>query len=304
MRERLRSIVVLVMILTPACSGDDGARTTPPVAIDAAELETISSHVSGVVLGHGDAWARADVDAILAFWDDETIHEDTGFNQLLTGEALFAMPDGFDADYPDFRWDHVDLFVSRDAAIDVTAGWGVTLKGIEFTEAEAMGEIDRIEVDADGTIGRWTIFYDLATWEVWRSPPFRLEDALRVIGSYEEAWESGDVEAVRSLYASDAERRDTLLGTGGSVDDAARFAAAFFEAYPAASLQPGVAFADSRQTSARPGERVGSVFEIGLGPDESCSLRMAVLFELDGDAITAEEVFWDPDSLVECGWAE
>jgi len=155
-------------------------------------------------------------------------------------------------------------------------------------------------VEQDGTLGRWTLFYGLETYEAWNANRTRMDAAESLLEQYRAAWESGDPARMRALYANGAVRVDTLFDVEhATAEEIARYAAEFAGAHPGIAIAPAEAFGDNRRAITNP-ERVGSSFTI---VDGSCTVRMAVILTADAGLITDEEVFWDPDTLLECGWA-
>jgi hypothetical protein len=277
-----------------------------PAPMDAGELEEIALRLLEVLDGHAAAWKSGDPDAVRGYWGDGTIHEDTGFGVLLAGDELLEMPESFFREFPDFDWEVTEAFISADVVLDVSEAWGVGLRGVEFSPDDPMLEIDRTEIEEDGTIGRWTLYYGLNTWESWGGNPSRMEAARALIEAYRAAWETGDPTVVAALYSDDAVRTDGLFGLDASGPaEIADFAARFAEANPGAAFTAGVGFSDTRRT-ARDREQVGSTFEIEVPTvgGESCTVRMAVILTADGGSIVAEEVFWEPESLLACGWSD
>jgi hypothetical protein len=299
-----KSIIVLTVAFAVAAGGCDAA-TEPRAPIDAADLRAEASLLSDVLVGHVDAWMDHDTDAIRAYWDDETVHEDTGFLVEISGPELFGMPDGLLEDTPDFEWRVDRVFVSDGVALEVTRAWGIELRGRAFVEDDPLWEIDRIEVDPDRTLGRWTLFYDLGAYRDWNALDSRLEDAESIIDAYAHAWGTGDSTSIEALYAADARRVDTLFGVDLEGVDALTAHAEQFSSWLSDDVfTVTLIFSDSRLGFRDP-ERVGAVFtlESADADGSACDIGMAVILSSTDGAIIHDEVFWDADTLVECGWA-
>jgi hypothetical protein len=268
-------------------------------------LVELTDRLLAVLDGHMQAWEDQDVEAILAYWGNETVHEDAGFGVELSGAELTEMPAGFFVTFPGFGWKVTDVFVANDVVLDISDGWGVSLRGQDFTEDQPMIEVDRTEVTDDGTLGRWTRYYGLATYELWNANRTRMEAAYSLIEAYRAAWTSPDPSTLASIYAPDATRTDSLFGqTQTGADEIAGFAAAFAAANPGAELRTGLGFSDNRRAVTNP-ERIGSVFTIDLvdAAGDPCTVRMAVILAVAEGMIFHEEVFWNADSLIACDWA-
>lgn len=315
--RNLATFTLALLLVVPACADDGSTATTssaPPTSstapviesapvrppIDAVTLQAEADRLTRVVDGHIAAWQAQDADLIRSFWGPDTIHEDTGFGVLLSGDELFAMPDGFFLNIPDFAWEITEILVSTGVALEVSNGWNVQLKAYAFTQEVPLHEIDRYEVDATGTLGRWTLLYGLDTYELWQASPSRMAVAYDLLDAYAAAWQSGDQDQIAALYAPDAVRLDSVFGlelTG--VGEIQAHAADFVAWYPNSSLTQRMGFSSNR-LSARQPERIGSLFDIDV---DDCTVTTAsILTVLDG-LIVNDEVFWDATSLVDCGWA-
>ncbi len=295
----------MLAVVLAIAAGGCGSTAEPRAPIDAGDLRADVDLLGGTVTGHVAAWMEQDPDAIRSYWDDDTVHEDTGFLLELSGPDLLSMPDWFFDDAPDFKWEVDQVFVADGVALEVTRAWGIELRGFDFVEDEPLWEIDRIEVDPDGTLGRWTLFYDLDTYREWSALDSRIDDAESLIRAYADAWGSGDSAEVGALYAADAHRVDSLFGVDLAGIDAIEAHAARFSSWVSdAGFSPHLIFSDSRLGFRDP-ERIGAVFTLGGvdGEGSECDIDMAVVLSSTDGTIVHDEVFWDADSLLACGWA-
>lgn len=299
------SRLILLLVVFAAAAGGCGSSAEPRDPIDAGDLRAEAALLAETVTGHVAAWMKHDPEEIRSYWDAETVHEDTGFLVELTGPQLFTMPDGFFDGYPDFQWTVDQVFVADGVALAATSAWAIDLRDFSFSEAVPLREIDRIEVDPDGTLGRWTLFYDLDAYREWHALDSRLDEAESLVRSYADAWGSGDPKQVIALYAPDARRVDSLFGVDLEGADAIEAHAERFSSwYPDAALTDRLIFSDTRLGFEEP-ERIGAVLTMhGAGADGSdCAVDMAVILSSSEGSIVHEEVFWDADSLLACGWA-
>lgn len=295
----------MLAVVVAVAIGGCGSTAEPRDPIDAGELQAEAALVSGTVTGHVAAWTDHDPDAIRSYWDDETVHEDTGFLVEISAPDLYAMPDGFFDAYPDFQWEVDQVFVASDVALAVTRGWDIELRGLNFVEDDPLWEFDRIEVDPHGRLGRWTLFYGLTTYRAWSALDSRLDDAESLVRAYAEAWGSGDSASVAALYTADARRVDSLFGVELEGVDAIETHAEQFSSWLSdAALTARFIFSDTRLGFRDP-ERIGAVFTLrGVDADGSaCDIDMAVILSSTEGKVIHDEVFWDADSLLACGWA-
>lgn len=283
----------------PASAATTPVTTTMAPLVAAADVEEMAAFLRAVVEAHAAAWMSGDPSSVLALYDGDTVHDDSLFGVLLQGEELFAMPRSFFADFPGYGVRVVDVFVRPGVALEFSEGYGVTLRGIAFTEDEPMREVDRIEVGDDGLLGRWSLLYGLDMWEIWGAPGFRMDAATEVLAAHAAAWAAPDPAAFAALYSSNAERVDDLVGLSGTGSGVIHDLAVRL-----AGLTGDVAqtwsFADSR-TAAAEVEIVGAVYRVTTSA--GCGVRFATLLTVSGGVIEHEEIFWDPDALLACGWA-
>jgi hypothetical protein len=304
LRVRSAALVLALVVVAGGCGG--GASPDPtPEPVSALAVSEMATQMTTVLSEHASAWTARDPDAVRAFWDARTIHEDTGFGVELSGSELFAMPDGFFIEYPLFAWEIDEILIADGVALDVSRGWGVELRGQAFTREFPLWEVDRTEIDAAGKIGRWTLYYGLETYALWRANETRMTSARELLARYAAAWGSGSPDEVGAIYVPDAGRVDSLFGRDqGGRGEIEAWAKDFFRRYPTVTLTPGIAFGDNLRAMKDP-ERVGSLFtmlvEDGVGG--TCSLTMAVILAAREGRIIAEEVFWSPVDIVTCGWA-
>jgi len=298
---------------TPAQVGDVDPGTDPPTAgtaslpvrdpIDLESLVRIVDHLEGTLVGFATAWTAHDSEGVLSSFGDHTIHEDTGFGLLITGADLDAFGEFEESDHT--VWSMNEVFVADGVALDVSEAWDLDLSGHRFTADDPLYEIDRTEVLPDGTIGRWTLFYSLETYAAWHAPESRIAAARDVVDGYRRAWQSRDASRVEALYTDDAVRVDSLFGrVAAGSDEIGAEASVLFDRSRGTSFVPGVVFADNRRSLLSP-ERVGATMDVAVESldGETCTVRMAVILTVLDGLITHEEVFWNADSLIACGWA-
>jgi len=141
-----------------------------------------------------------------------------------------------------------------------------------------------------------TIFYDLADLQMFaegQDLPATVDGSFHQ--AYADAWTSGDVSTVLSLYAPNAIRHDGLVGIEATGPEAiAAEVERWFKLVPGATWAIQVPFAETY------GEHAGAVFSVD---HDGCPVEIGIVFDLDdADLITRELVHYDPASLRACGW--
>jgi ketosteroid isomerase-like protein len=319
--ERVLGAVCVLCLLLAACGDGVSASTTATtttttttaaatttavpqrVPIAAADLEALVGRLTPIVQAHAAAWDARDVEGILALYTPETVFEDTGFGDLVSGEELRGFLRGVFISAPLMRFRLTDLFVGREGAVAVDDWYGLTLRSHQFTEDDPVVEADRFDI-SEGKIDHWTLYYSLATYQTWGGLDSRMADATTLLEGYAAAWSSGSPEQVADLYAPDAVRQDTLFDdTEQGPEAIAAFAADFFAWYPGVTWVQTLGFSDSRNAVNDP-EQVGAVFDATVPTaDGMCPVRIAVILTASHGKILGERLYYDPETVTTCSWA-
>jgi hypothetical protein len=149
----------------------------------------------------------------------------------------------------------------------------------------------------EGKISYWRAFVS-SDFFTSRDMPFD----PTILNNYSIAWSSGDAQTVAALYNTDAVREDTLFGENQQGSAAVKeFATDFFNKYPDISLE-------LIQPIGENGEPItlGGVYAMHVTDQNGkpCDIQALIVLEPDNEKITKETVFYQPDSLIACGWAQ
>jgi ketosteroid isomerase-like protein len=126
-----------------------------------------------------------------------------------------------------------------------------------------------------------------------------------MLNYYASAWSSMDFEAVANMYAKDALRQDTLFSESQEESKAIKaFAESFFTWYPGAQWTPLVMFGE-KGFHDKP-QAIGSSYAIEVTDPtgEACEVMVVVLLHVFEGEIVQEDLYYDTDSLIQCGWAQ
>lgn len=201
------------------------------------------------------------------------------------------------------QWNSGDLGHSVRATY---LGWGGALTLVEW---ERSGGLSAIHAGIEEGLIADAVVFDQGTW---------LEHGLRssadVIGTYEELyeryadlWSGEDGAEVRDLYHPDAVLEDPLTGRdikgAGKLTDTLGWAASVETMELSSTTVTGprsgpAVFQGPAETGADP-ERAVGLYEVVNA--EGCPGQLAVLWQLTGGRITAEQRFWEVGSFDECG---
>lgn len=268
---------------TPAAQATLGVPpTAAAVTADAAAFDAVAAHFA-------DAWSAGDPETMRGLYTED-VHLSSGSMEWDGIEAMVDLAGGQLEGATGFRVAIVDTYLG--------SGGGLVVDEATYSAGDPL--IDP-ELHVFTTRGE-----RIATWELLIDPTrthdYRFTEVdVALLGGYATAWSSGDPEAVAALYAASATREDDLF-----VDNAvgratiAEAATRLFgrSGSPAARWELLQGFAEpGRSTTA-------GLFAIkGSGPDgKACEVRAGVVLESEDGAITRERIWYEPASLVACGW--
>jgi ketosteroid isomerase-like protein len=123
-----------------------------------------------------------------------------------------------------------------------------------------------------------------------------------ILNDYSTAWSSGDAQTVAALYNADAVREDTLFGENQQGSTAVKeFAADFFNKHPGISLELIQPIGENGEV-----KTLGGVYAMHVTDQNGkpCDIKALIVLEPDNGKISKETVFYQPDSLIACGWAQ
>lgn len=300
----MRRIALLALLVVAVTSCRVERTVAPREPAPAAEVERAAVAFEAVTSVMVEAWASGDVEAVRELYTDEIIHHDETFGAHIVGiDHVVAMASGFMRDFARMQSQVADWFIGSEDSLDVWEFWNIRLVGHEFTQDNPLVEVDLLETRGD-RISYWTLFYGLDTLEkvAGRATTERLDEARSLLSSYSSAWSSGKPQMVVGLYARDAVREDTIFQERQEGREAiTSFAESFFAWYPGAQWKLLLPFGDGRGDA----PVTGGVYAIRVsGPgNQPCEVHVAVLLKTSDDEIVHEALYYEPDSLISCGWA-
>jgi len=135
--------------------------------------------------------------------------------------------------------------------------------------------------------------------------PALVRETRTLPAAYARAWSSGDEATIAALYTETALREDEVFGRSQrNRDEIGRFGAQFQGWYPSARFT--VARSYGVGAPAVPGRPVTGVelrIEVPARSGAACTVEAAVMLETKGGRINRERVYYQPASLIACGWA-
>jgi hypothetical protein len=270
---------------TPAAQATLGVPpTAAAVTADAAAFDAVAAHFA-------DAWSSGDPETMRGLYTED-VHLSSGSVVLDGVEAMVELAGGQLEGSTGFRVAIVDTYLG-------SAG-GLVVDEATYSATDPLIDLElHVFTTRGDRIATWELLIDPTRTHDYR---FTEVDAA-LLAAYATAWSSGDPEAVAALYAGSATREDALfvdtaVGPAAITEAAARL----FDrsGSPAARWELLQGFAEpGRSTTA-------GLFAIkGSGPDgKACDVRAGVVLEAADGAITRERIWYEPASLVACGWVD
>ncbi len=271
--------VISLIISLSACSDPKGFK---PLA--AAEITTLGNNCKNIYGSQIDAWASKDPESLRQIYTDDIVH--------FSGEPMYV---GIDEVVDMATWMLRDKFwqmkagetyISKNQCFGTWINWG----SMNFKEDDPGLEYDLLDT-RDNKISYWRLFYDTYFFGTNHMEPI---ENMNRFGSY---WSQNDTAKLSEIYSDDAQLDDTLFGISISGhEEIADYADKFF---PGAAWQLDNAFLDDLVD--------GGVFAITVIDKDGnpCEIRAIVLLTPDESGkIQKQEIFYNADSLLACGWAK
>jgi hypothetical protein len=288
----------------PKLTGGSVIRKPFQLSASTAEIERIALKFKTITNAKVEAWNSGDIEAIQALYTNNIVFIDTTFNDHLIGiDAVMVMAREFVSSFPLLRRKAKNHFISREDSLSVYDYWGFRLGSIEFTPDNPMLLTFLLQTH-DDLISYWTLFYGLETMEkVKLTSMERLDEAKTLLLSYSSAWSSGNPHIIATLYNNDAVRKDTTFGEFLVGSEAiSSFAESFFVRCPGSKLTLLQAFGEGKGET----PTIGGIYAVEVTDiaNQPCEILVAVLLKASEGKITHEALYYESDSLIDCGWAQ
>ena len=272
-------------------------------ALDAKEVTTLGKNCEELYRSHIDAWDSRDPQNLRLIYTDDIIHFDG--KPLYVGiDRVVGMAKGMYEFFPDWQMQAGDTYISGDECLGTWINWGV----FGFTQANPGLEFDLLET-RDGKISFWRAFYDQNFLEA-------LPGGTHVEGEFltrfANSWTAANLDELLKIYSQDVHIEDTLFGISDTGQQAlAAYAKDIFEKrlgarwkllYPFAEDEGGDAAQEGQPLSSE-----GGVFSITVKDDSGspCEIRVVLILTPDDHgSIQTQQIFYQADTLLTCGWAK
>ncbi len=281
------------------------AAAVPRLPISASEVQAIAAPFDKLSKAYIQAWNTHDIENMRPLLTDDVLYYESDNKPMeSTAVGLLGMNWQVLHDDPNFEGRQAGIFINRDSAFDIWAMWNYDEAVRPSSAEDPIRGYDWYTL-RDGKIASMWLFWDVEYLNAaFGGTPIN----VKPMQDYEKAWSSGDPKAVAALYAPQVVRHDMLFGPDQNGPAAIQgFAADFFSWYPGVRLE----LLESFQLGNSFPRRTGGVYVIHAidQAGKPCDIRAIVQLEwpvlddMSAGKIMNEWMFYQPDSLIACGWA-
>jgi hypothetical protein len=266
--------------------------------LNAQEVAGLGSACERLFQQHIDAWDSRDPESLRGIYTEDIVHFDgkplfTGIDQVV--EMAEFMYDIF----PYWEMEAGETFISRDKCLGTWVNWGL----FDFLKDNPGREYDVLETRED-MIYYWRMYYDQAFHSAFVAMDLVDDEFL---SQYALAWSSGSSSDVVKLYAADARLLDSLFDFSiSSQSEIPDYYDRLRAKSPLAAWEVRYTFAESKPYGKDyPLPSQGAIFGITVDDlsGNPCEIRAAVILTPnDKGLIQSEEIFYNAESLITCGW--
>ncbi len=295
-------IALVVLIAAQATSCGVRPDVAPREPVPANVVHSASRAFDTLARAGWDAWTTPDGQTAQSPFAGDAVFHDESFGDHAVGIDEITSLLAFMSTYaPSWEATITERYIGLGDGIAVTRSRNISVNGHDFTQADPLLSVDRLQF-RDGRITYWTAFYAFDSLQKTQGASRHLDEAKAMLSSYQAAWSSGDSNAVARLYAVDAEWKDTLFGQHlEGRREIESFAEKFFNWYPGGRWDLSLDFGNSRGDPLTTGGLfLITVPQIGA---QDCQVGATVLLQISGAQIIRQSLYYQPESLVSCGWA-
>jgi hypothetical protein len=297
-----RSLYLVLVFCLSGCGMRNGEVQREPIS--ASVVQEREAQCEEMASAHAEFWTSHDMDTFDQVYTEDIVHDD-GDTYIEGAEEVSSMADTVFMFFPRLQTRLRSLYIAGEDCLGVYEYFPLELGGYAFTPEDPLIEIDMFRLRGDW-ISYWALFENHETIEKQYSDTEvlqRLEQDRMLLERFAQAWSSNKVGDVVDLYAEGATREDLTFAEMNSGRQEIRSAArTYFKLFPEVDWELQMPFLGYHS-----GLNVaGGIFAIQIGEQSSqaCTIEAAVLLSQSDEEIVKESIYYDTDSLLECGWAE
>ena len=274
-------------------------------SLSSEEIRQRADAFEAVVAKNADAWNAKDLDAIEAVLTDDIHFVDVSGGDNLNGiSQVMSMARIFCGIFPNLQRQATSHYIGVEEGMAIYDYWGWRIGAKQYTREDPFIYVFLYKIQ-DDLISEWHLFEGIEALEANFISETASVETRAVISSYASTWSSGDPKSVAEMYANDAVRHDSLFEENQQGTKAIKdFAESFFTTYPDVQWTSNETFGE-KPVEDKP-QAVGSSFKIEVTNPSGipCDLEAVVLLYVLEGKIIQEDIYYEPDSLIQCGWAE
>jgi WD40 repeat protein len=291
---------------TSANTGESEITLLPPrAALWEAEINQRAEAFEAITTANAEAWNDKDLDAIQAILTEDIHFVDVSFGDDIKGiEDVMDMSRYMCNIAPDLQRKTTSHYIGVDQGIAIYDYWNMFYPITGYTPEDPFIYVFLFET-RDDLISYWRLFEGFEMLDKHFINDNAANDLQAMISAYTSAWSSKDQETIAEIYAEDAIRKDRLFGeTQQGLKEIQTFAQSFFSWYPNSQWTFYEMFGEKRYEG-KP-QTIGSSYGIqtDLPTGETCEVMVVVLLQVLDGKIIQEDLYYDPDTLIKCGWAQ
>lgn len=295
--------LILSVLLLNACGSPTADKRVP---LDADDISQKAEHFKALADANREAHNAKDAEAVEALFTEDVHFDDYTFGDHLVGiKGLMDMTQLMIRYFPNFQWRDNDYAIGSNQIITIGEFWGGSWVKTKYPEEDPFVHPFLFTIQGD-LISSFRLFYgyDFLVENDLLSESEATEMEV-ILTTYASAWSSKDTETIKGMYSKDAIRQDTLFEESQDGSEAIQaFAASLFTWYPniqwtSQQMFGEKAFDDEPQT-------IGSLYatEVTDLTGETCEVMAVVLLQVLDGKIIKEDLYYDADTLIQCGWAQ
>ena len=290
------------MLLLSACASQAVKSREP---LPAEEIMHIAKDFKSLIDANREAHLAKDFVGIEALFTEDMSFDDYSFEDHLVGTDQFmGMTRNFLNYFKHLQWQTTYYFISLDKIVTIAKFWDMNWMGKAYKEENPFIHVFLFEPQGD-LISAWRLFYSVDfLLEQYRLSETEAAEMETALSAYASAWSSMDSKIIAEMYASNVVCQDTLFDEYQDGRDAIQaFAESFITWYPNAHWTSHQMFGESAYPD-QP-QTIGSSYTIEVTDPtgDPCQIMTVVLLQVLDGKIIHEELYYEPDTLIACGWA-
>ena len=297
--------VLMCTFVLLACAGQAVEPLQPRASLSSDDVTQMADAFKANTAANVEAWNAKDLDAIRAILTEDIHFIDVSFGDNIKGiKDVMNMARIMCIFAPDLQRQTTSHYIGVNQGVAFYDYWNMWHPLTGYTPENPFLYVFLYETKGD-LISYWRLFEGLEMLNKHFINDTAANDLQAMITAYQSAWSSKDPEVIAEIYAKDAIRNDTLFGENQKgITEIQKFAQSFFSCYPNSQWTAYDVFGE-KQYEENP-QMIGSSYGIQTtSPSgETCEVMAVVLLHILDGEIIQEDLYYEPDTLIQCGWVQ